>query len=140
MTWSDVDLETGVWRKPPSFTKTDRAHHVPLSPGAVVLLAGLARTGPRVFDGTSKNKLQRRWAAVRDEAGLAGVRVHDIRHSFASMLATSGVSLQIIGRLVGHSQISTTQRYAHLEDQALREATQKVDDALNNVRPLRKSA
>jgi site-specific recombinase XerD len=53
------------------------------------------------------------------------VRIHDLRHNFASHLASNGVSLQIVGKLLGHTQASTTMRYAHLQDEALRSATNK---------------
>ncbi len=62
------------------------------------------------------------WKSVCIDAGLSNVRVHDLRHSFASHLVQSGVSLPIIGRLLGHTQAQTTMRYAHLADKPLREA------------------
>ena len=59
-------------------------------------------------------------------AGIEGVRVHDLRHSFASVLASSGLSLPIIGALLGHTQAATTQRYSHLLDDPLRAATERA--------------
>jgi site-specific recombinase XerD len=66
------------------------------------------------------------WQTTRDIAGLKGVRLHDLRHTFASVLASSGTSLQVIGALIGHSHITTTARYAHLVDDSLREATNRA--------------
>lgn len=66
------------------------------------------------------------WASVCKAAGISGLRMHDLRHSFASMLVSSGLSLPTIGALLGHTQPSTTHRYAHLADNPLREATQRV--------------
>jgi len=66
------------------------------------------------------------WAAICKAAKLEGVRVHDLRHSYASLLASAGLSLPIIGALLGHRQASTTFRYAHLLDKPLREATGRV--------------
>ena len=57
--------------------------------------------------------LYHQWDAVRKRAGLDGVRMHDLRHSFASNLVNSGRSIYEVGRLLGHSQVKTTQRYAH---------------------------
>ena len=66
------------------------------------------------------------WQKICQAAGLEGVRVHDLRHSFASFLASSGLGLPVIGQLLGHTQAQTTHRYAHLLDAPLREATGKV--------------
>ena len=63
---------------------------------------------------------------MRRVAEITGVRLHDLRHSYASILASSGMSLPIIGALLGHTQASTTHRYAHLVDDALRAATERV--------------
>ena len=70
--------------------------------------------------------LKNAWEKIRAEAGLEDVRLHDLRHSYASILASAGLSLPIIGQLLGHTQPATTARYAHLFDEPLREATEKV--------------
>ena len=137
--WQHFDLTAGVWTKPSSSVKSKRRHRVPLSPEAVALLAGLptraTESGP--FATLPVWTLTRRWFAIRAEAGLTDVRLHDLRHSFASLLASSGLSLPVIGALLGHSQPSTTARYSHLLDDALREAATKVGAAVrgngNNV-------
>jgi site-specific recombinase XerD len=72
---------------------------------------------------------------VRKAAGIADVRLHDLRHTYASALASSGTSLRIVGGLLGHSQPGTTQRYAHLVDSALREATEKAASVITRTRP-----
>jgi integrase len=66
------------------------------------------------------------WRAICQQAGLGGVRVHDLRHSYASILASAGLSLPVIGALLGHTQPGTTARYAHLFDDPLRVATERV--------------
>jgi integrase len=81
------------------------------------------RTGERLFAGKG---VRYAWEKVRRQAGLDGVRFHDIRHSYASLLASSGQSLPVIGRLLGHTQAQTTLRYSHLQDDVLREATAGV--------------
>ena len=69
--------------------------------------------------------LKKAWAEIRTLAKLEGVRVHDLRHTFASHLVSSGESLPVVGRLLGHTQAATTMRYAHLADEALREAANR---------------
>ena len=88
--------------------------------------------GKMALDAKGKKTLQplteikRTWAACCTKAGLTGVRVHDLRHSYASILASSGLSLPIIGALLGHTQAATTNRYAHLMDDPLRAATERA--------------
>ena len=131
-TWSQFDLEAGVWTKPAATTKQKKTHRVPLNAAALALLRELkARSAsPALFPGRGRNafqgELKRSWASVCKAARLEGLRLHDLRHSFASFLASSGLSLPTIGALLGHTQPATTARYAHLLDSALREATERV--------------
>jgi integrase len=128
MRWQDLDLEAGVWTKPGATTKQKTEHRVPLSAPARQLLASLARDGDYVFPGKDgqghRVDLKRPWPAICKAANIRGVRVHDLRHTYASVLASSGQSLPIIGALLGHTQASTTHRYAHLVDDPLRAATE----------------
>jgi site-specific recombinase XerD len=73
-----------------------------------------------------RSLMDRDWSLIRASAGLEGVRYHDLRHSFASLLVGEGLSLPIIGKMLGHSKPQTTARYAHLADQPLREAAEIV--------------
>lgn len=130
-TWEQFDLDAGVWTKPSAHTKQRKAHRVPLSSAAVELLRALqpAANSAWVFpgrDGKPLTDVKRTWEAVRDAAGLDGVRLHDLRHTYASILASEGLSLPVIGALLGHTQPQTTARYAHLFDDPLRLATEKV--------------
>ncbi len=70
--------------------------------------------------------LQKPWARIRKSAGLEDVRIHDLRHSFASTAAAGGLSLPIIGKLLGHTQATTTERYAHLAADPLRAANEAI--------------
>ena len=70
------------------------------------------------------------WAAIRDEANLPDLRIHDLRHSFASIGAGGGMSLPVIGALLGHKETSTTARYAHLSDNPLRIAVEDIGDKI----------
>ncbi len=74
--------------------------------------------------------IKRFWQRMCSEAGIEGVRLHDLRHTYASNLVSGGVSLHIVGRLLGHTQPQTTARYAHLDDDALREATDSFGSAV----------
>jgi integrase len=131
-TWAQFNLGTGTWTKPSSHTKAKRQHSLPLSAPATALLVELqaGATGPYVFPSPKTGRplvtIKTAWAHICRDAGLSGVRVHDLRHSFASILAGSGASLQLIGNLLGHTQLSTTQRYAHLADDARRAAVERV--------------
>jgi integrase len=90
----------------------------------------LERVGPYVVPGDDPQKaradLKRPWDAVAKRAGLEGVRLHDLRHTYASFGAGGGFGLPIIGKLLGHTQASTTQRYAHLDADPLRRASDAI--------------
>jgi integrase len=90
-----------------------------------------------LFPGKGKSRhqveLKRFWSQVREEAGLEDLRLHDLRHSFAAILASSGCSLPVIGAYLGHSQPQTTARYAHLLDAPLRDAAEKAAGFLQEV-------
>ncbi|MGA7390656.1 MAG: site-specific integrase [Pseudolabrys sp.] len=125
--WADLDLENGVWTKPGHTTKQKTEHRVPLSAPALELLTAIRAKAPDntelVFPGAD---LRTPWPKICKAAGITGVRVHDLRHTFASVLASAGFSLPMIGALLGHTQPGTTARYAHLFDDPLRQATERV--------------
>ena len=131
--WEDVDLGTGELRL--ADTKTG-PRAVPISSAAVRLLAGLPRrTGdpwviPGWRPGTHLRAVDGAWRTVRARAGLADVRLHDLRHSFASRALALGESLPMIGRLLGHTQVETTARYAHLARDSVREAAARVAESI----------
>jgi integrase len=131
-TWGQFDLAGGTWTKPSSHTKQKRQHTVPLSAPALALLNDLLRTarGPWVFPSPETGRplvtIKTAWKHICRDADLKGVRIHDLRHSYASVLAGAGASLQLIGSLLGHVQIATTMRYAHLADDARRAAAERA--------------
>jgi integrase len=139
-TWAEFDLARRSWTKPARRTKQAKASTIPLSPEAVELLMSMK---PRRAEGPlfARVSLRRPFYAVCEMAGLGkqetvktkggreakkfmpDLRIHDLRHSYASTLVSNGISLPVIGKLLGHANASTTQRYAHLQDEALRAAT-----------------
>jgi integrase len=136
--WDQFDLEVGRWTKPASTTKQKKLHVVPLSAQAIELLGTLEVRGEMLFPG--RREYQKVWKTICNAAGITGLRVHDLRHSYASALVSDGVSLPIVGKLLGHAKTSTTARYAHLADSPLREATNRVGTLVANSRkvtPLR---
>jgi integrase len=131
--WEEFDKEPGFWIKPSSHTKQRQVHKLPLSPAAIELVDRLRekRKGKWVFPGNKPGEhlasLDEAWKVIRKQAALGkGARLYDLRHTFASVGAGGGLSLPIIGRLLGHTQARTTQRYAHLADDPLREAAEKI--------------
>lgn len=133
--WEEFDLAGGVWTKPSAHTKQRKVHRAILSSAAVTLLRAwqTSATGQFVFAGQGGRALtdvKRTWATVRREAGLTDVRLHDLRHTFASFLASDGHSLLTIGKMLGHTQAQTTARYSHLFDDLLREAAESVSASM----------
>jgi len=108
-----------------------------LSPPAVELLQNIPREKDHPYVIAGKNKhshlinLQKPWRRIRKKGGLEDVRIHDLRHTFASVAAAKGLSLPVIGALLGHSQTQTTARYAHLVGQPLLEAVGKVGESIH---------
>ena len=105
---------------------------VPLPPSAARLLAALPRKpgNPWVIPGhkpgTHMTDIDGAWQTLRERAGLKGVRLHDLRHSYASRALALGESLPMIGKLLGHSQVETTARYAHLARESVHEAAARI--------------
>ncbi|MBA3814598.1 MAG: site-specific integrase [Alphaproteobacteria bacterium] len=129
-TWNQFDLEKGVWTKPAHSTKQKNTQHLPLSSLTLEMLKDMKAESesPFLFPGKIPGKpmqeIKKAWDTIRKRAGLPEVRMHDLRHTHASHLVSSGLSLSIVGKLLGHTQAATTQRYAHLADEPLRQATE----------------
>jgi integrase len=125
--WEHVDIERGLLLLPDS--KTGRKTII-LNVPALAILGELPRIGAFVIAGDTPDKpradLKRPWQLVRCRAGLEGVRIHDLRHTYASVGAGSGMGLPIIGKLLGHAETRTTERYAHLDSDPLRRAANAI--------------
>ena len=135
--FEQFNLEHLSWSKPPMMTKQRRAHRVPISDEAAAIVRQrqlLAPSGtPWLFAGDTPGQpvqeVRRFWAQVQKQCGLDEVHIHDLRHTFASLLVNGGASLEMIGKLLGHSQMQTTLRYAHLMDSPLRAGVDAVASA-----------
>lgn len=136
LTWSAVDLRTGFLRLPRSktgprlilITAAMRAiiEKIKKVEGTDLVFPNEAKTAP--FDGVKKM-----WVGIRGAAGFPDVRLHDLRHSAASFALMSGVGLEVIGKLLGHSDVKTTRRYAHLADVVVRTAAEQTADQIANL-------
>ncbi len=131
--WEDVDLEAAELRLRDSKTG---ARMVPLSAAAVDVLSALPRRedNPWVITGRKPGAhltdVQHPWRRIRARAGLDDVRIHDLRHSFASRALALGESLSMIGKLLGHTQVQTTARYAHLATDSVKASGSRVGDSI----------
>ena len=139
---ADFDLARGVWRKPSHQTKQKRTEHVPLSEQGTALVVSIVENSdlasPYLFPGNVPGQplrdIKKFWASVTLKAGIANYRRHDNRHTYASHLVSSGLSLEIVGRLLGHTTATTTKRYAHLADDPLRAATGRFGEKFETLR------
>ncbi|MCZ4368781.1 site-specific integrase [Sulfitobacter dubius] len=124
--WEDIDLDRRMWRIPKA--KSGQARYIPLGENALRVLdtvQGISRSdypfgNPKT--GKPYRHLYSAWHVARERAGLPEVRMHDLRHSFASFLINEGRGIYEVQKLLGHTQIKTTQRYAHLTQKTLLEA------------------
>jgi integrase len=138
-TWAQFDDKLTIWTKPHTAVKQAKDHVVPLSPPARTLLRrireqqGVGET--LVFPGRRghRSDLKHAWTKICAAAGIRGLRVHDLRHSYASTLINAGFGLPVIGALLGHAQAATTQRYSHLIDDTLSRATNAAGAILSGA-------
>ena len=132
--WEYVDLERGLLLLPDS--KTGRKTIV-LNRPALEILQRHPRIGSFVIGGNAPDRpradLKKPWCAVSRRAGLEGVRLQDLRHTFASIGAGASLGLPIVGKLLGHSQPQTTARYAHLDADPLLRASNIIGERLENA-------
>jgi len=135
--WKDVDLDRGMWFIP--HTKAGKSRHVVLNGQAMNVVRDMPRVpgNPHVFPGKVPgkplNNPSKAFRRVMDAAGIGDFRIHDLRHTFASIVVNNGVGLYEVQRLLGHASSQTTQRYAHLGEDQLRSATGKVADAVGRA-------
>ena len=132
--FEQFNLDLMIWTKPAATTKQRKMHRVPISEDVAAIVRQrkliVPETSPWLFPGDVPGQpvieIRRFWRTIQREAQIEDVRIHDLRHTFASLLVSGGASLEMIGKLLGHTQMQTTQRYAHLLDAPLREGVNAV--------------
>ncbi|WP_442577755.1 tyrosine-type recombinase/integrase [Mesorhizobium sp. ASY16-5R] len=141
--WEQFDLKKGVWTKPASTTKQNKKHVVNLSSHAIELLTSIradaenreSGAGDYVFPGQAGSayltEIKKAWAEILKAAEITNFRIHDLRHTYASVLVSEGHSLPIIGKLLGHANSATTERYAHINTKSLRKAGESAGAILS---------
>lgn len=135
--WRDVDLERSFWRIP--ITKSGRERHVPLSAATLDLLNNVPRSrfSDYIFENPKTHKsfssVFFSWDKARTRAGLKDVRMHDLRHSFASFLVNAGCSLYEVQKILGHASVSMTQRYSHLNQESLLRAAEHAGNVVSPI-------
>jgi integrase len=150
--WEQFDLIDGVWTKPSHQTKQKRLHAIPLMPAAVEMLREMhaenlaGANSPWVFPGRKPNEAvaspKRSISAILKDAGLSGddmpqvrrVSPHVLRHSFATQLLSKGANITLVGKALGHTQASTTNRYAHAEQNPLRQIGSLMDTSIREAK------
>ncbi|EGV27828.1 integrase family protein [Thiorhodococcus drewsii AZ1] len=137
--WENVNLERGTLFLPD--TKSGKSRSVVLNPEAIALLQEQVRLpdNPYVFPGKVKgqalNNPIKGFHRILAAAGIENLRIHDLRHSFASLAVNSGATLYDVQHLLGHASPQTTQRYAHLADERLRKVSGAVGEVVGQVTP-----
>lgn len=141
--WQDFDLEKGIWHRPAMLNKQNKSTYTPLNSEALEIIKNMKEdivlnskignsekiisTSEYLFfnpkTGTHLRDVKKSWGKICKKFEIKNARINDLRHTFASILASNGIGLEVIGKLIGHSNITTTQRYAHLFTNPLKLAT-----------------
>ena len=139
--WSHIDRRSKVWRIPSEISKSKKVRSVPLNDTALAILDDLKTEDKydhlfvNVKTGKPYTTIHKVWNRLRKDAGLPHLRIHDLRHAFASYLISNNRSLFEVQQILGHSDPSVTQRYTHLSTKALQEATSAASDVITDAMP-----
>lgn len=135
MQWSDVDFTKSTWLL--KFNKSGKARHIALNTDAMAILNALPKISTYIFAnpeaGKPYNDIRKTFDKVMQCAGISNMRIHDLRHNFASLAVNSGESLFVVQKLLGHASPQTTQRYAHLQHSTLQNASEKIAAVIREV-------
>lgn len=150
--WSQIDQQTRVWRIPSTISKSGRVRAIPLNDSALDVLNQLdtegiydylfvnhrisKKTGEEVGTGKPYTAIMKVWSRLRAKAGLPHLRIHDLRHQYASFLVNAGRSLYEVQQILGHSDPSVTQRYAHLSTKSLQDAANSASIVIRGAMPV----
>ena len=139
--WEDIDRKNRVWRIPAANSKSKKIQSIPLNDSAIAVLDQLNTEGKYDYLFINRNTRQpyttihKVWERLRNEAGLPHLRLHDLRHQYASLLVNSGRSLYEVQQILGHSDPKVTQRYAHLSSKSLQDAADSASDVISGAMP-----
>jgi len=144
-TWEQIDMDSSTWRIPASTSKSKKVRAVPLNASAIDVLDEIQpdlklRKGFLFLNdrtGTNLKTVHRAWYKIREEAGVPFLRLHDLRHLYASFLVNSGRSLYEVQQVLGHSSPIVTQRYAHLTTRTLQDASDTASARIRAASPKR---
>lgn len=135
MQWSDVDFTKSTWLL--KFNKSGKARHIALNTDAMAILNTMPKISTYIFanpeTGKPYNDIRKTFDKVMQCAGISNMRIHDLRHNFASLAVNSGESLFVVQKLLGHASPQTTQRYAHLQHSTLQNASEKIAAVIREV-------
>lgn len=138
--WCQFDLDAGLWVKPSHHTKTKIVHRLHLAPVTVQLLRSMRENGPQsqfLFPGRSglkpRTDLKRPWGQILKLAGIGHHRRHDLRRTTASFMISTGSDLMTVGKALGQTQASTTQRYAQLFEEVQRAGVSRAVERMTSV-------
>lgn len=137
--WGHVDRERRVWRIPSANSKSKKVRAVPLNDSAIDVLEELDTEGSFEYlfinrkTGEPYTTIYKVWCRIRNNAGLPHLRIHDLRHQYASFLVNSGRTLYEVQQILGHSDPMVTQRYAHLSTKALQIAANSAADIISGA-------
>jgi integrase len=138
--WRHIDLGRRAWHIP--VTKTGKSRYVPLSQSAVSVVSALPTFAgcPYLIPNPDTLKpfvsIKHGWQKVRRDAGLPDLRIHDLRHSAASFMINGGIDLYTVGKILGHSDHTSTIRYSHLANETLMRAVEVGASNLMSAQPL----
>jgi integrase len=133
--WEHFDLVHKNWTIPSAHSKSRKTRSIPLNPTAIQILESLGTRDkydhPFIGRRGKLTTINRVWDRLRNDAGLPHLRLHDLRHNYASFLINSGRSLYDVQKILGHSDPTVTQRYAHLSTKSLQDAASSASDIIN---------
>jgi integrase len=137
--WEDVDRANRVWRIPASNAKSKKVRSVPLNDSAIEVLDQLGTEGKydwlfvNMKTGKPITTISKTWERLRTKANLPWLKLHNLRHQYASFLVNDGRTLYEVQQILGHSDPSITQRYAHLSSRSLQDAANSASDAIKGA-------
>jgi integrase len=138
-TWDQIDREGRIWRVPASNSKSKKIRHIPLNESALEVLSQLGTDGSHEYlfvsrqTGERLTSVNRVWSRLRVKAGLPHLRLHDLRHQFASMLINAKRTLYEVQMILGHSNPAVTQRYSHIASETLLDASREASKAIRGT-------